>query len=97
MNNSAARRWPTPAGIEKLDPNSGVRARLMNGVWNRALVARIDEVAMRQHGGAAADCRTVHGDDDRLPEVEQGFGERDCGDSPGAADPSGSPRRRCRH
>src|SRR6516165_11637787 len=35
--NSAARRWPTRAGIEKLDPNSGTSARLMNGNWNLAL------------------------------------------------------------
>ena len=39
MNSSAARRWPTRAGIEKLDPNSGVRARLMKGIWNRVLSA----------------------------------------------------------
>src|SRR5215472_6836686 len=35
--NSAAWRWPTRAGIEKLDPNSGTSARLMNNSWNFAL------------------------------------------------------------
>src|ERR1700722_5078639 len=34
---SRSRSGPTRAGTEKLVPNSGTRARLINGIWNFAL------------------------------------------------------------
>ena len=60
-----------PRRKEQVEPNSGTTARLIKGIWNFALFARVDEIAVRQHGGSAADGGTVDGGDQRLVEIDE--------------------------
>ena len=47
------------------------QAEIDEGQLELRALARVDEIAVRQHGGSAPDRRTVHGGDERLVEVDK--------------------------
>ncbi len=53
------------SGINRLEPASGTSARLTNGAISNASSAKIDHVAMQEHGNAHADRAAVDGGNDR--------------------------------
>ena len=62
---------PIRAGTEQLDPNSGTSGKIDERHLELRALARVYEVAVRQHGGSASDGGTVHGRDQRLVEIDQ--------------------------
>src|SRR5207249_9649709 len=60
-----------PSGKRAGRPELRHQAEVDEGHLELRAFARVDEIAVRQHGGSAPDRRTVDGGDERLVEVEE--------------------------